>query len=264
MRPTATALYELLSQSSIPFREMSFPEEGYLEDTSGERLSMVFDEIRREAHRTCMKLEADFPSLYERFLPSLISVVVLSVGVSWWDPMMLHEVFGPLLGMIAAFEAMHWDAERKPDAGESRSPYPQFLARDKLTQKDVREMLDRHPTSSMLRLLHPFGKASPQVVVRAYGALTNGQARLLDSADDAGFLLDVILAVARETDNSSEATLPYIDDLIEDVVVTKELTHEAGRRRLQRGFEAAAYMRDFQAALGGVLQRWGIEDEAQS
>jgi len=262
MRPTATALYELLAQSPMPFREMTFPEESYPKDASGERLNRVFDDIRMEAHEVCMRLEMGPPSLYERFLPSLVSVVVLSVGVSWWNPKLLHEVFGPLLGMIAAFEAMHWDVKRKPDAREGRSPYPQFLARDKLTQKDIREMLGRH--SRGRQLFYLLEEAPPQIVSRAYNALTNGQARLLDSADDAGFLLDVILAVARETEESSEATLPYIDDLIEDVVVTKSLTHEAGRRRLRRGFEAAAYMRDFQAALDGILQRWGIEDEAQS
>jgi hypothetical protein len=90
-----------------------------------------------------------------------------------------------------------------------------------------------------------------------YTACTSAQARLIDFAADAHFLIQLMQFMAHE-ELERKALFPFVRGIAEDVIINKIVRHEEAPSKMEEALRSAEYYREFDKVLSRVLANWGI------
>ena len=252
-----SALMGLLRESDIPHFEMMRP------DTDTDSASPeTHDFIAHLKKRIVMEVRespigrpvvAD-----ERTVNLLADVLAGLVGLSFTSPMW-HEPFqmeiADLFAGVLAVELTHWTNRGKER--QSRSSVERFLAQESIKGTEFKEdeMDFRH--SRFFR--HHWAHGEEGSFADFYKACTSAQARLIDFAADAQFLIRLMQFIVKGEMESREL-FPFVRGIAEEVIVEKTLSHEDAPQQMAKALMAVEYFREFDGVLTNTLSDWGVAD----
>ena len=160
-----------------------------------------------------------------------------------------------LFAGVLAVELTHWTSRGK--GGPSRSSVERFLAQESVKGTELKEddIALRH--SRFFR--HHRAHAEEGGFADFYKACTSAQARLIDFAADAQFLIRLMQFIVKGETESREL-FPFVRGIAEAVIVEKTLAHEDVPKQMAKALMAAEYFAEFDGVLTNTLSDWGVAD----
>lgn len=247
----------LLRESDIPHFEMmrldtdSGPAGPETHDFIAHLKKRILMEVRESPIRKPVMAD-------ERTVNLLADVLSGLVGLSFTSPMW-HESFqmeiAELFAGVLAVELAHWTSRGKER--QSRSSVERFLAQESVKGTELKEdeMAFRH--SRLFR--HHRAHEDEGSFADFYKACTSAQARLIDFAADAQFLIRLMQFIVKgETENRE--LFPFVRGIAEEVIIEKTLSHEDAPQQMAKALMAAEYFREFDGVLAKILSDWGVAD----
>jgi DNA replication protein DnaD len=129
-----------------------------------------------------------------------------------------------------------------------------FLINESLSDNDI----NNFEYNYHLKRLNIHRDFRESFIVDFYSSFCKAQARLLDLDDDFSFLIFIIEKAIIETAETNDIIFPYIQDILNKVIVNKSISHSKAREEAQKGFINANYMTEFQNVLCNVIKAWEI------
>jgi len=194
----------------------------------------------------------------ERTVDLLANVLSGLVGLSFTSPMW-HDSFqmeiADLFAGVLAVELNHWTSRGKER--QSRSSVERFLAQEAVKGTELKEdeMALRH--SRFFR--HHRAHEEEGSFADFYKACTSAQARLIDFAADAQFLIRLMQFIVKGETEGREL-FPFVRGIAEEVIVEKTRSHEDAPQQMAKALMAAEYFREFDGVLARTLSDWGVAD----
>ena len=99
----------------------------------------------------------------------------------------------------------------------------------------------------------------PQKLADLYNIFIKAQCRVVNVNDDFSFLIEVLKRVTIEAKDSDSEIFPNIRDILDDVIVNRNVFHKESLIRLSKAFNRAKYMSDFRKVLEeNVISQWHL------
>jgi hypothetical protein len=130
----------------------------------------------------------------------------------------------------------------------------QFLVNERLKENDLEKLI----YSSKFKRFHIPPPFRESFIVDFYHSFCNAQARLLDLEKDFDFLIFIIKKTIMESYENEKIFFPYIQDILNKVIVDKTVPHTKARESAKKGFVSANYMTEFQSVLKNITKEWEI------
>jgi hypothetical protein len=185
----------------------------------------------------------------------MTSLVALSLTSPLWHSPLREELVGLFAGVLS-IELRHW--KRGRDGRSPRQGVQRFLAQESVKHSELEKefMMSRQLRFFEHHMMRPDGVSA---FSDFYSACTSSQARLIDSAADSRFLLQIMQFMVREELEKGQL-FPSVRRLAEDVIVRKTVRHEEIPSRMASALQSAEYFMEFSQVLNRLLRDWGRAD----
>lgn len=102
-------------------------------------------------------------------------------------------------------------------------------------------------------------KIETQKLIELYTLFNYAQHRIININNDFHFLIDVLKMVTIDAEDSDSEIFPNIRDILDDVIVNRNVSHKESLIRLSKAFNRAKYMSDFRKVLEeNVINQWNL------
>lgn len=98
-----------------------------------------------------------------------------------------------------------------------------------------------------------------QKLAELYKIFIEAQSRIVNVNEDFSFLIDVLKRVTIEAEDSDSDIFPNIRDILDDVIVNRNVSHKESMIGLSKALKRAKYMSDFRKVLEeNVINQWHL------
>lgn len=98
-----------------------------------------------------------------------------------------------------------------------------------------------------------------QKLADLYNIFIQAQCRIVNANDDFSFLIEVLKKVTIEAEDSDSDIFPNIRDILDDVIVNRNVSHKESLIKLSKAFNRAKYMSDFRKVLKeNIISQWHL------
>jgi hypothetical protein len=183
----------------------------------------------------------------------LAYLVGLSLNSPVWHSPFEEELVG-LFAAVLSIELEHW--KKRNEEIKTRHSLQRFLATESATRSEVNKDFFM---SRGFRIFGPHMMKGDGISSFSdfYSACTSAQARLIDFAADARFLVQLMQFMTRE-ELERKALFPFVRGLAEDVIIRKTVKHEEAPSKMARIMQSVEYYREFNEILTRVLTNWDL------
>lgn len=133
----------------------------------------------------------------------------------------------------------------------------QYSVSDKPFKQISKSLSDKDKVTSLgynVNLL-----VDPQKLADLYNLFTTAQCRIANVNYDFSFLIDVLKMVTIDAEDSDSEIFPNIRDILDDVIVNRNVSHRESLKRLSNALNSAKYMSDFRKVLEeNVISQWHL------
>lgn len=189
-------------------------------------------------------------TVFRMFALSLGRLAGLAIGYQPW-PSDAHEIVVDLLAEVVSTEVSRWTLQHQ--RGRQARPNLSFLAQERLTPAECEKYfalwLDRFSRRGIVR--------RPDELATFYGACASGQARLMSFGSDCIFLIRLLRNMIERAEGH-EPRFPRVDDIVEDAIVHKKISHAQAYKLADDRAATAQYFRRFDEVLESIVADWGL------
>ncbi len=250
-----SALSNLLRESDFPYFEM-VPFELDTGPVNPDAQEFVRD-LREHVVMAMRESERSASDLDEGTVHTLSGVMASLAGLSLTSPLWHSPLREELVGLFAgvlSIELLHWN---KRSAGKSaRHGVQRFLAQESVEHSEIEKELMMSRRFRFFRH-HMMRAEGESAFSDFYSVCTSSQARLLDFAADAQFLLRLMQFMVRE-EMERRGLFPFVRGLAEAVIDEKTVRHEEAPARMAKALQSAEYFGEFDKVLRRILRNWGV------